>query len=227
MKKTIITLALLTVTGSVNAVLVNGSTLNIGEGSFFAMGGGTAVNAPGFDGQFITGNQGLVLGSVQTPSGSHSGAPDGSESSTIDNPWVLFGNTGMTGNQSASNVLTASGNTATIDFSSWGMVWNGSDTESVFPHVSMGTGAWFGSTTDGMAQVTCSVDCGEGDIYTLVYSATMALDPPPSSENLFENTLYLLNLTGTISAVPVPAAVWLFGSGLVGLMGVARCHKAA
>jgi len=31
---------------------------------------------------------------------------------------------------------------------------------------------------------------------------------------------------GTVSAVPVPAAVWLFGSGLVGLAGVAR-RKAA
>jgi len=25
-----------------------------------------------------------------------------------------------------------------------------------------------------------------------------------------------------LSAVPVPAAVWLFGSGLIGLLGVAR-----
>ena len=31
----------------------------------------------------------------------------------------------------------------------------------------------------------------------------------------------------TTSAVPVPAAVWLFGSGLLGLVGVARRKKAA
>jgi hypothetical protein len=31
---------------------------------------------------------------------------------------------------------------------------------------------------------------------------------------------------GPMTAVPVPAAVWLFGSGLVGLIGVAR-KKAA
>ena len=29
-----------------------------------------------------------------------------------------------------------------------------------------------------------------------------------------------------VSAVPVPAAAWLFGSGVLGLVGVARCRKA-
>ena len=32
--------------------------------------------------------------------------------------------------------------------------------------------------------------------------------------------------SGDVSAVPVPAAVWLFGSGLIGLIGVARRKKA-
>ena len=31
--------------------------------------------------------------------------------------------------------------------------------------------------------------------------------------------------SGDVSAVPVPAAVWLFGSGLVGLIGIARRKK--
>ena len=30
---------------------------------------------------------------------------------------------------------------------------------------------------------------------------------------------------GTLTAVPIPAAVWLFGSGLIGLIGVARRKK--
>ena len=34
-----------------------------------------------------------------------------------------------------------------------------------------------------------------------------------------------INLGIRISAVPVPAAVWLFGSGLIGLIGVARRKK--
>ncbi|MDT8283315.1 MAG: VPLPA-CTERM sorting domain-containing protein [Gammaproteobacteria bacterium] len=36
-----------------------------------------------------------------------------------------------------------------------------------------------------------------------------------------------LSLSITPSAVPVPAAVWLFGSGLLGLVGVARRRKLA
>ena len=31
-----------------------------------------------------------------------------------------------------------------------------------------------------------------------------------------------VSLTGNVSAVPIPTAVWLFGSGLIGLVGVAR-----
>ncbi len=44
----------------------------------------------------------------------------------------------------------------------------------------------------------------------------------------FDNTLYTeqFNITITkVPAVPVPAAAWLFGSGLLGLVGVARRRK--
>jgi len=36
-----------------------------------------------------------------------------------------------------------------------------------------------------------------------------------------------LEFGGTVSTVPVPAAVWLFGSGMIGLAGLARRRKAA
>jgi len=126
--------------------------------------------------------------------GSHSGAPNGSENPAIDNPWVFFGSTGMHGALSPSNVLTASGNTATIDFSGWSIAWNGLDS------IPLGTGAWFESTMDGMAQITCAVDCGDGDMYTLIYSATTV----PDGSSSYGNTQYMLNLTGSISATPVP-----------------------
>ncbi len=38
--------------------------------------------------------------------------------------------------------------------------------------------------------------------------------------------LFNVTITAETSAVPVPAAVWLFGSGLMGLVGIARRKKA-
>lgn len=37
--------------------------------------------------------------------------------------------------------------------------------------------------------------------------------------------LLVTNLMGEVSAIPIPAAVWLFGSGLIGLIGIARRKK--
>jgi hypothetical protein len=39
--------------------------------------------------------------------------------------------------------------------------------------------------------------------------------------------LLIANLSGEASVVPIPAAVWLFGSGLLGMIGVARRKKTA
>jgi hypothetical protein len=43
------------------------------------------------------------------------------------------------------------------------------------------------------------------------------------SDVYFDN----VSFTADVNAVPVPAAVWLFGSGLIGLVGIARKKKAA
>ena len=45
-----------------------------------------------------------------------------------------------------------------------------------------------------------------------------------TSESVIDNAS-VINF-GSVSAVPVPAAVWLFGSGLLGLVGVARRKRA-
>ena len=45
------------------------------------------------------------------------------------------------------------------------------------------------------------------------------------NDGFVDNAGSAFHLVST-SAVPVPAAVWLFGSGLIGLIGVARRKKA-
>lgn len=77
------------------------------------------------------------------------------------------------------------------------------------------------------------------DLETLVVGSSgdvLALDGTGFVSNLdpglgFDKTAVVWSFTGndigtsysmTITAVPVPAAVWLFGSGLLGLVGVAR-----
>lgn len=70
-----------------------------------------------------------------------------------------------------------------------------------------------------------------GLVDTIVYSGGSYL----GSDFVIENSAYLLSDWGsfsmdtlavtTVSAVPVPAAVWLFGSGLVGLIGIARRRR--
>lgn len=53
----------------------------------------------------------------------------------------------------------------------------------------------------------------DGDVCTGVSGYPMQVGPFPDQNPTFN---------GTVSAVPVPTAVWLFGSGLLGLLGVAR-----
>ena len=58
-----------------------------------------------------------------------------------------------------------------------------------------------------------SGNCGVSDLC----GVAMSTDPFPGQTPIF---------SGVIAPVPVPAAVWLFGSGLLGLVGVARRRKA-
>lgn len=133
----------------------------------------------------------------------------------IDEPWAFFGNTGMHFTTSGVSPTGGSGDTRTMDMSGWRVTWNG------IPSINMGGGA------DGV--LVCSTSaCADGDTYTLDYTAVV----PNGDPSGFGGVTYLLHLEGTISGdsigtgvVPVPAAVWLFGSGLLGLVGVARRKK--
>ena len=189
-------------------------------GSWFSMDADGSGSVSDSERTPISQNDGVLLGTIQSASGSHSGAPDGSETPGIDNPWAFFTNTGMHYTTSATTVTSATGNTASIDFTGWAVTWNG-----IAPIPMGGDTANFPVDT-GIANVTCAVDCSVGDTYTLSYSAHV----PLGDASGFGGVPYVLNLVGTVgeaAVIPVPAAVWLFGSGLLGLVGVARRKKSA
>ena len=151
---------------------------------------------------------GILLGVSQMVTSEVIGVPG-----SIDVTWNFFGNPGNHIQDGTISVATAAGNTATINMTGWTVFW-GDPTSPDRGAIDMGTGA--------DAVVTCGVDCGLNDTFTLDYTAVV-----PSGA--FQGVAYQLHLTGTIggAVIPVPAAVWLFGSGLLGLVGVARRRKAA
>jgi hypothetical protein len=63
---------------------------------------------------------------------------------------------------------------------------------------------------------------------TGINTASFQLTSPTSLTNLFttSTTVTSTSFSGSITAVPVPAAIWLFGSGLLGIIGIGRSKKA-
>ena len=109
------------------------------------------------------------------------------------------------------------GGALTLDLSSWTAYWNGTS----FNQGSSSDLA-AGSICVGAAcstAVTTTYDAGAGT-FTASWNAVVV-------GGAFNGQLAAWDITGNVSAIPVPAAVWLFGSGLVGLAGVARRRKAA
>lgn len=163
----------------------------------------------------IASNEGMALQHFAQPAfGSHTGAPDGSEAPSIDQPHNFFGSTGMWGSVSPITILSASGNTATLDFSGLRWSWDGLDNFYSIVESSLGD--------TGVATVVCAVDCTPGDSYVLDYSGHFQT----GINSAFVGLGIQIHLEGTVSMpTPVPAAAWLFGSGLLGLLGVARRRR--
>ncbi|MEE8428981.1 MAG: hypothetical protein V3S33_05720 [Gammaproteobacteria bacterium] len=152
--------------------------------------------------------------------GSHTGPITGAENPQYDT-WEFFGNTGMDYLSSPMTDLGTDGSgNHLIDMSGWTVSWNGIDAISMG-----GDSANFPSDT-GIGIMSCStLTCSASSTFVLAYNA----HGPGGGPAGYGGTPYALHLEGTIgtaSAVPVPSAVWLFGSGLIGLIGIAKKRKA-
>lgn len=152
----------------------------------------------------ITGVNGLNVNSTQA-------------AGTIDNTGTFFGSSASHSTLSETTILGQTdnggvGDTATLDFSGWTLNWSGAI-------INMGTGP-----SNGIATVVCEYDCSVGDLYSLDYYAIFPHDGTTNIGGL-GYWLHLEGTIGTISAVPIPAAAWLFLSGMLGLAGVLRIKR--
>lgn len=208
--KSLLSATLVTSSFSSEAALISGNVLEFTSNSYFALDSNANGSFDLAEQISISMNEGLRIGAIQTASGSHSGAPNGTESPTIDTPWQFSGITGMHSTTSAITEVSP-GN---LDFSGWNIDWN-----DIL--IDLGGDAGVGDTS--LATITCSSSsCSANDTYVLDYFAHVPQPDLSGKGGVF----YTVHLEGVISSVPVPAAVWLFSSGLIGLIGIARRKKA-
>lgn len=169
------------------------------------------------------GATGLVIGSATSVGAHHPGAPVSGDTNAIDAPFLFNYNTAS----HHLTVATTGNTTAGLNLSGWNMAW------IAISAIPLGSGAWMPTNcsadvpgcgsyifTNGNAQFIW--DGAYGHNYILNYTATVPNNDPSG----LGGASYLLHLEGTVQAVPIPAAVWLFGSGLLGLFGFRRQHRA-
>lgn len=177
----------------------------ITAGSYFALDSNGDSRFSDYERVGMRRQDGVIINTMQPGSSGFNAA-----AGTIDKPFSFLSVYGV--HQTTSPVSILSDDSAgyvTLDFSGWGITWNG------VPDIPLGSSA--------TANLICGTDCSLGDTFTLHYTALI----PPYHPSGFGLVYYGVHLEGTIGAVPVPAAAWLFGSGLIGLAGAMKRRKAA
>jgi len=219
MKKSSLALAMTFVLGSIEAGAASlqlGDHLTIDAGSYSIWGGGAYGTIP------LLGEQGITVGPAQgdTGSGSHGGAPTATDVGAVTQPWSLFGNTGYEYLSMVYGSGSFGGDTTNgVDMTSWMVSYNSIDFIVMGGCFLLEGGCVNGVVDTGIGNFAWSGVYG--DTYTIDYTAHWACGLTSNSCG----TQYDLHLTGIVtqaSVVPIPTALWLFASGLLGLTGLAR-----
>ena len=187
---------------------------------------GTSIAADGIGGKLVFD---VVGGSIQNATGFNIDTIGGTAGGNFAQ-YIAGGDlSGFSGSIDNNGAMTLSmpGRFGAIDGPAGGVVgpWNFAPSAS--------GGALYGFTTGTSASNSAGditgVDCtGSSGSYscTLVSGGSVGDAWGTFTGNpYFEVWKVTLNRIGNATVVPVPAAVWLFGSGLLGLVGVARRKK--
>ena len=207
----------------IGGVPTDSSTTQRSSGSYFSAMKNKSNNEeyvslqPGSDG-------GIKIGTVQTTPGAIdvSWSFPGSSGTIAGSEFTITGTSDVNSNLISGVVPIDS---TTLDMSNWRGLWNrdtidlGGCVGSACPYKNDKKKG--GRVTD-THEATFNWDGTYGDSFTLDYQAHIPTDSPLVSAR---GQPYNLYMTGVVEPVPIPAAAWLFGSGLLGLVGLARRKK--
>ena len=198
MNKVYLLLSLLVMSGSANSAILNVNSMSITGGEVTLSGAATY--------QLLTGDVGpLVMGTYQGSPACCS--PAAAETTLVYFQLGFFGWAGVHTAESddissqaplPSGFVDTSDNTLNVDLSAWTWTFNGASN-----HV-------------GASDIVGSYDAVTGE-YDLSWSSVI------TSGGFVDQTLdWHITGVANVSAVPLPASIWLFASGIIGLYGMSK-----
>lgn len=200
---------------------VEGGPIGISSGSYYGVdinGDSNIVDVEKV--RLAQGTTGLVIGATSSPGAYHPGPPTSSDTNAVTAPDLFNNNTGSWYFDIAPTGSTETG----LDTRGWDWAW------SSLYSTGLGGLAWqpgncaslgcSGYTfVDGVGRLQW--DGVYGHAYTLDITSTIP-NGDPSGLGGFR---FYTHLEGTVTAVPEPSPVWLFGSALLVMFGIAKYRK--
>jgi hypothetical protein len=125
---------------------------------------------------------------------------------------------GVTGSTSVGSIITNAASRS-FDLTVDSVVYNSSISQEYTVEIGLNSDTVFfdpGSTV--------TIDLGINGLLDITPKSVSLISSTGGTNNFVINGTFLLH---DVPPVPVPAAVWLFGSGLLGLAGIARRNKTA